>query len=76
VLAVVDSGKVALVAGASKGLAARLSAAELMQAVAPVVGAKGGGRPDLARAGGGDRADAVVEALDAARRWTEAKLSA
>ena len=76
VLAVVDGGKVALVAGASKGLADRLSAAELMQAVAPVVGAKGGGRPDLARAGGGDRADAVAEALEAARSWAEAKLSA
>ena len=76
VLAVVDGGKVALVAGASKGLADRLSASELMQAVAPVVGAKGGGRPDLARAGGGDRADAVAEALEAARSWAEAKLSA
>ena len=76
VLAVVDGGKVALVAGASKGLADRLSAAELMQAVAPVVGAKGGGRPDLARAGGGDRADAVAEALELARSWAEAKLSA
>ena len=76
VLAVVDGGKVALVAGASKGLTDRLSASELMQAIAPVVGAKGGGRPDLARAGGGDRADAIVEALDAARSWAETKLSA
>ena len=77
VLAVVDDGgKVALVAAASKELTERLSASELMQTIAPVVGAKGGGRPDLARAGGGDRADAVGEALDAARHWAEAKLSA
>jgi alanyl-tRNA synthetase len=76
ILAVVDGGKVALVAGASKGLTDRLSASELMQAIAPVVGAKGGGRPDLARAGGGDRAGAIVEALNAARSWAEAKLSA
>ena len=77
VLAVVDDGgKVALVAAASKELAERLSASELMQTIAPVVGAKGGGRPDLARAGGGDRADAVGEALAAARHWAEAKLSA
>ena len=77
VLAVVDDGgKVALVAAASKELTERLSASELMQTIAPVVGAKGGGRPDLARAGGGDRADAVGEALAAARHWAEAKLSA
>ena len=77
VLAVVDDGgKVALVAAASKELTERLSASELMQTIAPVVGAKGGGRPDLARAGGGDGADAVGEALAAARHWAEAKLSA
>ena len=77
VLAVVDGGgKVALVAAASKELTERLSASELMQTIAPVVGAKGGGRPDLARAGGGDRADAVGKALAAARHWAEAKLSA
>lgn len=76
VLAVVDNGKVALVAAVSKGLAERISAAELMQAIAPLVGAKGGGRSDLARAGGGDCAEAVADALEAARHWAEAKLSA
>ena len=76
VLAVVDNGKVALVAAVSKGLAERISAAELMQAIAPLVGAKGGGRSDLARAGGGDLAEAVADALEAARHWAEAKLSA
>ena len=44
-------------------------AAELMQTVAPLVGAKGGGRPDLARAGGGDQVDAIEQALTAARQW-------
>lgn len=75
ILAAVDNGKVGLAAAATKALAQRLSAAELLKAVAPVVGAKGGGRPDLARAGGGDKTDAVAEALAAARTWIEENLT-
>ena len=75
ILAAVDNGKVGLAAAATKALAQRLSAAELLKAVAPVVGAKGGGRPDLARAGGGDKTDAVAEALSAARTWIEENLT-
>jgi alanyl-tRNA synthetase len=55
-------------------LSASLSAAQLMQTVAPLVGAKGGGRPDLARAGGGDQVDAVAQALIAAQQWVEGQL--
>ena len=75
VLAVVDSGKVGLAAATNKALSQRLSAAELLQTVAPMVGAKGGGRPDLARAGGGDKTEAVEQALAAAREWVEDKLA-
>ncbi|NCF45407.1 MAG: alanine--tRNA ligase [Proteobacteria bacterium] len=75
VLAAVDAGKVCLVAAVSKDLANRASAAELMQTIAPSVGAKGGGRPDLARAGGGDNAAGVADALSAARAWAEQQLA-
>jgi len=75
VLASVDNGKVGMVAATSKSLSERLSAAQLMQTVAPLVGAKGGGRPDLARAGGGDQVDAVAQALTAAQQWVEGQLA-
>lgn len=75
VLASVDNGKVGMVAATSKSLSASLSAAQLMQTIAPLVGAKGGGRPDLARAGGGDQVDAVAQALTAAQQWVEGQLA-
>ena len=75
VLASVDNGKVSMVAATSKSLSANLSAARLMQTVAPLVGARGGGRPDLARAGGGDQVDAVAQALIAAQEWVEGQVA-
>ena len=75
VLAAIDKGRVGMVSAIGKTLSERLSAAELMQTVAPLVGAKGGGRPDLARAGGGDQVDAVEQALTAARQWVESQLA-
>ncbi len=75
VLATIDDGKVGLVAATGKALAQQLSAADLMKAIAPVVGAKGGGRPDLARAGGGDLVDSVKHALESAQAWVENELS-
>jgi len=56
-------GKVNLVASVSKDLAKRIHAGKLMQEVAPIVGGKGGGRPDLAQGGGPD-ASRIDEALD------------
>jgi alanyl-tRNA synthetase len=47
-------GKVTLVASVSADLTKRVQAGKLMQAVAPLVGGKGGGRPDLAQGGGTD----------------------
>jgi alanyl-tRNA synthetase len=55
-------GKVALVASVSKDLTKRFQAGKLVQAVAPLVGGKGGGRPDLAQGGGTD-ASRLDEAL-------------
>jgi alanyl-tRNA synthetase len=51
-----EEGKVALIAGVTKDLTAKVHAGKLMQVLAPMVGGKGGGRPDLAEAGGKDTA--------------------
>ncbi len=63
ILAAVEDGKVNLVAAVSKDLLSRVKAGDLVNLVGKVVGAKGGGRPELARAGGGDRPEALNEAL-------------
>jgi len=62
-LAAVDDGQVSLVAGVSKDIVARIKAGELVNLVGKEVGARGGGKPELARAGGGDRVDAIGAAL-------------
>jgi alanyl-tRNA synthetase len=49
-----DDGKVALIAGVTKDLTAKVHAGKLIQALAEEVGGSGGGRPDLAEAGGKD----------------------
>lgn len=56
VLGAVNDGKVALIAGVTKDLTDRVNAGELVNFVAQQVGGKGGGRPDMARAGGSDSA--------------------
>jgi alanyl-tRNA synthetase len=53
-LGTVDDGKVALIAGVTKDLTAKVHAGKLIQALAKLVGGSGGGRPDLAEAGGKD----------------------
>ncbi len=53
-LGTVDDGKVALIAGVTKDLTAKVHAGKLIQALAKMVGGSGGGRPDLAEAGGKD----------------------
>jgi alanyl-tRNA synthetase len=74
VLGQVDNGKVSLVAGVAKELTDRITAPELISVVGAQVGAKGGGRPDMARAGGGDRADALPEALASVPDWVAGQL--
>ncbi len=56
VLGTTDDGKVALLAGVTKDLLPRLHAGKIIQAIAKEVGGSGGGRPDLAEAGGKDTA--------------------
>ena len=53
-LGMVEDGKVALIAGVTKELTAKVHAGKLIQALAKMVGGSGGGRPDLAEAGGKD----------------------
>ncbi|HSP01718.1 MAG TPA: alanine--tRNA ligase, partial [Thioalkalivibrio sp.] len=60
VLATVKDGKVSLVAGVTQGQTGRIKAGELVNVVAQQVGGKGGGRPDMARAGGNDPAGLSV----------------
>ena len=52
VLASSNDGKAALVATVSRDLAGRIHAGKLVQALAPIIGGRGGGRPDFAQAGG------------------------
>src|SRR6202007_3278920 len=52
-----DDGKVALIAGVNKDLTTKVQAVKLIQALAKQVGGSGGGRPDLAEAGGKDTAN-------------------
>jgi alanyl-tRNA synthetase len=73
VLANVDDGKVSLVAGVTKDLTDRVRAGDLVNAVATQVGGKGGGRPDMAMAGGNDAA-ALAQALESVNDWVESRL--
>lgn len=73
-LAAIDDGKVSLVAGVSKDVAGKVKAGDLVNHVGREVGAKGGGRPELARAGGGDRQDALSDALSLVVPFVQAKL--
>ncbi|MDH3310714.1 MAG: alanine--tRNA ligase [Gammaproteobacteria bacterium] len=73
VLAAVADDKVMLIAGVTKDLAGRLHAGELVNQVATGVGGKGGGRPDMAQAGGTNPAG-LKAALDAVPKWVEQHL--
>ncbi|MCT4711544.1 alanine--tRNA ligase [Enterobacteriaceae bacterium H11S18] len=73
VLATVSEGKVSLIAGVSKDVTDRVKAGELVGMVAQQVGGKGGGRPDMAQAGGTD-AQALPGALSGVEAWVTAKL--
>lgn len=73
VLATIVEGKVSLIAGVSKDVTDRVKAGELIGMVAQQVGGKGGGRPDMAQAGGTDAA-ALPAALASVQGWVSAKL--
>jgi len=73
VLAVVEAERVSLVAGVTKDLLSSVKAGDLVNFVAQQIGGKGGGRPDLAQAGGSDVAK-LPEALDSVHDWVSDKL--
>ena len=67
VLGGVANGAVALVAAVSPDFTAKVQAGKIIQQIAPIVGGKGGGKPDNARGGGKD-ASKLDEALAKARQ--------
>ncbi len=73
VLGAVNDGKVSLIAGVTSDLTARVKAGELVNYVAQQVGGKGGGRPDMAQAGGTEPAK-LPGALLSVRPWVEQRL--
>ncbi|MEZ8053728.1 alanine--tRNA ligase [Vibrio atlanticus] len=72
-IANVADGKVGLIAGVTKDLIGKVKAGDLVKMVAEQVGGKGGGRPDMAQAGGTD-VEALPEALKSVRIWLEERL--
>jgi len=73
VLASVADGKVSLIAGVTSDLTGKLKAGELVNQVAQQIGGKGGGRADMAQAGG-TQPDHLPRALASVPGWVEAKL--
>ena len=74
VLGIASDDKVSLIAGVSKDLTSKVKAGDLIKMVAEQVGGKGGGRPDMAQAGGKD-ASALPAALDSVKPWVLDKLA-
>jgi alanyl-tRNA synthetase len=72
-LAAVEGDKVALVAGVTQDVTARVKAGDLMAHVAGQIGGKGGGRPDMAQ-GGGTQVDKLAEALNSVAPFVTARL--
>ena len=73
-LAAVNDGKVSLCAGVSKALTGKVKAGDLVKFAAEQVGGKGGGRPDLAQAGGTDAAK-LPEVLNSVKDWVSTRLA-
>jgi alanyl-tRNA synthetase len=74
VLSTIDDGKITLIAGVSADLTGRIKAGELINFVAQQVGGKGGGRPDMAQAGG-TQPKHLSAALASVMGWVEKKLA-
>lgn len=73
-LATANDDKVSLIAGVTKDLTSSVKAGELVNVVAQQVGGKGGGRPDMAQAGG-SQPENLVAALETVKPWLEEKLT-
>lgn len=72
-LAVVKDGKVSIITGVTKDHMHKIKAGELVNMIAQQVGGKGGGRPDLAEAGG-NQPEHIRHALESVYTWVEQKL--
>lgn len=70
VLVASEGHKVSVITGVTKELTSRFKAGDLMREVAPLVGGKGGGRPDMAQGGGSDPSG-IPALLEAAERWVQ-----
>ncbi|MDD5384188.1 MAG: alanine--tRNA ligase [Gallionella sp.] len=73
VLAAVDGDRISLIAGVTSGLTAKIRAGDLVNMVAQQVGGKGGGRPDMAMAGG-TQPEHLPAALGSVAGWVKARL--
>ncbi|MBS9430444.1 alanine--tRNA ligase [Photorhabdus akhurstii] len=73
VLSTTSDDKVSLIVGVTKDLTAKIRAGELISSVAQQIGGKGGGRPDMAQAGGSD-VEALPSALDSVEEWVASRL--
>ncbi|WP_109420211.1 alanine--tRNA ligase [Proteus terrae] len=73
VLSTISDGKVSLIVGVTKDLTAKVKAGELISFVAQQIGGRGGGRPDMAQAGGTD-VEALPAALASVDEWVESHL--
>ncbi|HET9734892.1 MAG TPA: DHHA1 domain-containing protein, partial [Burkholderiales bacterium] len=73
VLGAVADGKVSLIAGVTADLTAKVKAGDLVNFVAQQVGGKGGGRPDMAQAGGTEPAK-LAAALQSVQAWVEQRV--
>jgi alanyl-tRNA synthetase len=73
VLGTTEGDKVTLIAGVTSDLVDKIKAGDLVNHVAAQVGGKGGGRPDMAQAGGTNPA-ALPAALESVRSWVAARL--
>lgn len=74
ILATAADGKAQLLAMVTRDLASKLHAGKIIQELAPLVGGRGGGRPEMAQ-GGGPRVEGLKEALKKAREIVAAQLS-
>ncbi|WP_404399631.1 alanine--tRNA ligase [Idiomarina seosinensis] len=73
-LGTAQAGKVSLIAGVTKDLTSKVKAGDLVNQAANVVGGKGGGRPDMAQAGG-SKPEHLSEALATATTWLQQKVN-
>ncbi|WP_323838691.1 alanine--tRNA ligase [Photorhabdus africana] len=73
VLSTISDDKVSLIVGVTKDLTAKIKAGELISSIAQQIGGKGGGRPDMAQAGGSD-IEALPSALDSVEEWVASRL--